>query len=256
MSVAPDVEAALQGLVGRTPLLLALDFDGVCAPLVDDPEAARALPGTASVVAELAALDGVEVAMVSGRSLASLTHVSQAPAGVLLVGGHGAETGDGVVLPDDAAALLETITAEVEAIVAGADGTSVEHKPTSVVLHTRRADDEATASAQRAVLDGPGARDGVRVRPGHEVVELSVVTADKGQALRALRDRVGASAAVYVGDDVTDEDAFAVLDQESGDVAVKVGSGETRARLRVESPEDVTELLERLLDLLRTGHRG
>jgi trehalose-phosphatase len=252
----PDVDAALRRLASTSgPLVVALDFDGVCAPLVDDPAASRALPSTAAAVEALAGLAGVEVAFVSGRSLASLTEVAMAPPGVLLVGGHGAETGDDVALPEREAALLAEITAEVEAVVADTPGTAAEHKPTAVVLHTRRATDDVTAAATRAVLDGPGARDGVHVRTGHDVVELSVVTADKGQAVRTLRERVGAAAVLYAGDDVTDEDAFAVLDPES-DLGVKVGAGDTRAHVRVGSPEDVTVLLERLLDLLRSTNRA
>jgi trehalose-phosphatase len=253
-ALGPDVDAGLRRLADQRPLVVALDFDGVCAPLVDDPAASRALPGTAAAVEALAGLDGVEVAFVSGRSLASLTEVAMAPPGVLLVGGHGAETGDDIALPEREAALLAQVTAEVEAVVADAPGTAAEHKPTTVVLHTRRAPEEVAAAASRAVLDGPGARDGVHVRTGHDVVELSVVTADKGQAVRTLRERVGAAAVLYAGDDVTDEDAFAVLDD--GDLGVKVGPGDTRAHVRVGSPEDVTVLLERLLDLLRSAARA
>ena len=77
-----------------------------------------------------------------------------------------------------------------------------------------------------------------------------MVTADKGSALQGLRARTGAAAVLYAGDDVTDEDAFAVLDAGAGDVGVKVGPGPTVAAGWVGSPEDVTALLRRLLELL------
>ncbi len=77
-----------------------------------------------------------------------------------------------------------------------------------------------------------------------------VVGADKGTAVQALRARTGAAAVLYAGDDVTDEDALAVLDAAAGDVGVKVGPGATAAGHRVGSPEQVTAMLARLADLL------
>ena len=76
---------------------------------------------------------------------------------------------------------------------------------------------------------------------------------DKGEALTRLRQHAGASAVVYVGDDVTDEDAFAAL--ESDDLGVKVGQGRSLAAYRVRSPDDVADLLERLADA-RDATRG
>jgi len=253
------LDRALAALVGGGPLLVALDFDGVCAPLVDDPARSRMLPGTRSALGALAAA-GCRVALVSGRSLDSLLAVAEPEPGWLVVGGHGAEVpegeqGGGVPLPEAETALLARLVADVEALVAGADGSRVEHKPTAVVLHTRLAAADVGARVTEAVLAGPGARPGVHVRRGHDVVELAVVVADKGTALQALRGQVGARAVLYVGDDVTDEDAFAVLDAPAGDVGVKVGPGSTAAAHRVAAPAQVTGLLERLLTLV-TGAGG
>ncbi|WP_340291031.1 trehalose-phosphatase, partial [Aquipuribacter hungaricus] len=311
--VGPGVEdglaAALQALAGRAPVLLALDFDGVCAPLVDDPAASRMLPGTREALLALAGR-GLRVALVSGRALASLVEAASPEPGWLVVGGHGAEVGAevGAVVADDEvaaveqvgtpadepagpsgpsgpldpadpvdaaadpgaaslallderqAAVLVEITAELEALVAsvladapgrtGATGATVEHKPTGVVLHTRRADPETALHLTERVVEDLGTREGVHLRRGHDVVELSVVTADKGSALQGLRARTGAAAVLYAGDDVTDEDAFAVLDPAAGDVGVKVGTGPTAAGYRVAAPEDVTVLLRRLLEAL------
>jgi trehalose 6-phosphate phosphatase len=77
------------------------------------------------------------------------------------------------------------------------------------------------------------------------------VDASKGSALDLLRSRLGATAALFVGDDVTDETAFAVL--RDGDVGVKVGPGETAARYRVEDPEEVTAVLELLAEERRAA---
>ncbi|MGJ7442633.1 trehalose-phosphatase [Aquipuribacter sp. MA13-6] len=253
---ARDAVGAVVAIAARDPLLVALDFDGVCAPLVDDPAESRMLPGTRRALVGLAA-SGCPVALVSGRGLASLRQVAQPEPGWLLVGGHGAEPGDGdgVVLTAAQQDLLERTTAAVQAVVDRYPGASVEHKPTAVVLHVRRAEDPQAATEQ--VLAGPAAAPGVHVKRGHDVVEMTVVEADKGSAVLALRRRTGAVSVLYVGDDVTDEDAFAVLEADGGDVGVKVGDGDTAAGHRVGSPQDVTDLLERLLQArARTGTGG
>ena len=74
---------------------------------------------------------------------------------------------------------------------------------------------------------------------------MAVVQVSKGAAIDTLRTRLGADAVLFVGDDVTDETAFARL--RPGDVGVKVGEGETAAEYRVSTPEDVTDVLEALL---------
>jgi GH15 family glucan-1,4-alpha-glucosidase len=81
---------------------------------------------------------------------------------------------------------------------------------------------------------------------GKMVLEASAVVLDKGDALQRLRQMVGATGVVFMGDDTTDELAFAVV--ESPDAAVKVGPGPTRAQFRVESPAEVAHLLAGLTD--------
>jgi trehalose 6-phosphate phosphatase len=85
-------------------------------------------------------------------------------------------------------------------------------------------------------------------KPGKEVLELAVTDADKGTALRRLRADVGAAAAIYLGDDVTDEDGFRAL--EAGDVTVKVGEGATAARYHVADVPGAVAALRRLVELV------
>ena len=102
--------------------------------------------------------------------------------------------------------------------------------------------------------EGPALLPGVHAREGKHVIELAVVQADKGYALDAIRHQVGATAAVFVGDDVTDEDAFSRLT--GPDLGIKVGPGPTFAELRVEDPEDVARLLARLVETRREWLAG
>ena len=77
-----------------------------------------------------------------------------------------------------------------------------------------------------------------------EVVEFGVVPMDKGAALTLLRERLGIDSVLFVGDDVTDEKAFAALDPAAGDLSVKVGEGETLATQRVPDQVSVVHLLD------------
>ena len=106
-------------------------------------------------------------------------------------------------------------------------GVLVEHKPAGAALHYRQASEEDSAAALTAVREGPALLPGVHAREGKQVIELAVVEADKGFALDAIRHQVGATAAVFVGDDVTDEDAFSRLT--GPDLGIKVGLGPTFA---------------------------
>ena len=247
----PRLLSALHELLGRRPVLLALDFDGVLAPLVDEPLAARALPGTLALLTELAACDGVYVALVSGRALANLRTVGQVPADtdLLLVGSHGAEV-DGVAIELEpvAAQRLSALHSAFDAIAAEHPGVHVETKPAGVVLHTRRATTRgAAATATQAALTA-AAGPGCTVTRGKEVVEVSVVEAGKGVAVERLRERLGVLGVLYVGDDVTDENAFAVLG--SADVGIKVGEGATVAAHRLPDPPAVQHLLRLALAAL------
>jgi trehalose 6-phosphate phosphatase len=152
-----------------------------------------------------------------------------------------------VQLDDDMADRLASLGAEVAAVARGRDGVWVETKPTAVVVHTRLAPDDVARLAQDEALE-VGARLGTNVLHGKDVVEISVLHASKGDAVTALRTELGAKVVVYVGDDVTDEHAFAALGRD--DVTVKVGAGETIAQYRVTGPDDVVEALTALVGAL------
>ena len=88
--------------------------------------------------------------------------------------------------------------------------------------------------------------------PGKSVVELTVTEANKGTALLTLARATSSEATLYVGDDVTDERAFAALDPASGDLSVKVGDGDSLATQRVPDPASVVALLELVAGLRRS----
>ncbi len=230
-------------------LLIGLDFDGVLAPLVDDPATARALPGTLNLVTELADLPGVTVAVISGRARADLTAVLALPAlsPILRIGSHGAEFGpEHTTLDAGAHRRLTAIRARLGRVARKYPGTQLEHKPTAAVLHTRRvASAETAQTATSAALAELSSIDGLHLIRGKDVLEAAVTEANKGAAVARLRRILGPDCAVlYLGDDQTDERVFTSL--LPGDLGIKVGAGESAATLRLDSPAQVHQFLQHL----------
>ncbi|WMY79469.1 trehalose-phosphatase [Citricoccus sp. I39-566] len=249
-----DLSQALRRFAGRTPILVAVDFDGVMAELVDRAEEARPLPANAEALTALGALAGVHTALVSGRALESLMAVATPPESTLLIASHGAERRLGPDAPPlelDAGQVrvLAGVGQVLEATARRYPDAWVEHKPAGRVLQVRlartpEAKRQAVAEAEAALreLAGEPGMDGFHVGHGKDVLEVSVVRADKGQGLDLLRRVTGAQAVLFAGDDVTDEHGFARLDADR-DISIKVGAGPTAARFRIEGPEQLAAVL-------------
>jgi trehalose 6-phosphate phosphatase len=225
--------------------LIGFDVDGVLAPIVQHADAARLSPGVHGALARLAVR--TDVAILSGRSLADLERLFAFPEGIHVIGSHGLEVrgDDGVALDADEQYTFDQL--EVlgrKTVEAAGDGAWLEYKPASVVVHTRTADPELAERAVDAVIRLAAMIDGAQVKPGHHVIELLARSASKGEALLALAHRLDRSPLVFFGDDVTDEDAFALMGED--DISVRVGDGATVARYRLHGPDDVVTLLDRL----------
>jgi len=250
---AGELTDALRRFAALPRVLVAVDFDGTLAPLVDDPMTARALPGALELLDQLATLPDTLVAVVSGRDLATLRQLTGAVDPVLLVGSHGVETSYREPAPsrDEAeSARFAILEAELTALVRAHPLARLERKPHSLVLHTRGIPPEeaaATLAEGRALARG---RPNLRVTPGKDVLELATRHVGKGSALLDLADARGVDQVLYVGDDVTDEQAFEALGH--AHLTVRVGPGETVAQHRVRDERHVVTLLRGLLTL-RSG---
>jgi trehalose 6-phosphate phosphatase len=230
----PPLVDAIVELANTARLLVALDFDGTLAPEVDDPELARAIPEARAAVLRLLAIPNTRVALVSGRALASLEQVADLPDTTLLVGSHGIE--------------FRLDTPDIRVGLDTAELQQVEHKPAGFALHTRLATDHNSRIAHLVALSETVAElPEVTVRSGKNVLEFSVRSTTKGEAIEHLREYTGATAVFYAGDDVTDEDAFAALGD--GDLGLKSGKGETIAEHRVPGPLEIAQALHVLAEL-------
>jgi trehalose 6-phosphate phosphatase len=264
MTADPSVGEQAARLAERAgEVALCLDFDGTLSPIVDDPQAARPLPGTVELLGQLAARFAA-VALVSGRPATYLAKHAQAP-GVRYLGLYGLqEIRDGQVWVDPRLeAARPAVVAAQEDLktrpAVQASGAYLEDKEYAVAVHTRRVPDPdrwaaPIDQAAREIAD----RHGLEVVPGKLVWELRpAVRSDKGDAVRRVVAASGAREVVVVGDDLGDLPAFAAaagLTTEGGDgLRVAVRSAEVPAALLaeadlvVEGPAGVRDFLGRLL---------
>jgi trehalose 6-phosphate phosphatase len=237
--------------VPARPLLL-LDYDGTLAPIVSDP--ASAYPH-AEVPALLAAIGArAPVVIVSGRDLATLAGLLKdengAPLAVKAVGLHGAE--EGVLGGEVTRRALEAhadILGQLKDAVPAVRGILVEEKGgAAFAVHYRLAENEEAAHA--ALLQWTEAvPEGLEPVWGKKVVELRPRGVSKGVAAARLAAEHPDLTPVFIGDDVTDEDAIHALNSLRPDaVTVRVGPGETGARYRLPDVGAVVDYLRRFVD--------
>jgi trehalose 6-phosphate phosphatase len=241
--LSAELRDSIRAFASLPTILVACDYDGTISPIVDDPSTAVPQRESVAAVRALASMPDTHVAVISGRSLRDLAALSRLPAEIHLVGSHGSEfdVGFATALPIATQQLRDLIALELDAIAALFDGVIVERKPASIALHVRNANEDDSRDALERATAGPGSLPGVRIKRGKEVLELAVIDTNKGAALDAIRHQVSVDAVLFVGDDDTDEDAFAVL---SGpDISVKVGAGPSCATHRIGDTEDVARLL-------------
>ncbi len=225
--------------------LLGFDVDGVLAPIVEHADDARLTPGLGEALTALAKC--TTVAILSGRALDSLERLFDFPPELHVIGSHGLEIrgSEPMELDDDEQYTFDQLEIlGTRAAQAAGDGAWLEYKPASVVLHTRSADPALAQPAVDAVSDLARMIDGAQVKPGQEVVELLARTASKGEALLALAAHRDLRPVVFLGDDVTDEDAFRMMSDV--DISVRVGLGDTSARYRLADPDAVAQFVAEL----------
>jgi trehalose-phosphatase len=244
--VGDELDRAIEAVARVPVLLVATDYDGTLADIVDDP--AAAVPVRESIVAlrALSTLGSTHAAVISGRSLADLATLSSLDGQVMLVGSHGSEFDQDFVrsLTHQQVELRQQVLDEMHRIASKDPAFRIETKPASVAFHYRNVADSVADEAVQELLRGAATWAEVQVKTGKKVLELAVVKTSKGDAIDALRRRVGAGAVVYFGDDVTDEDAFTRM--HGPDLSVKVGTGESAATYRISDPTEVARRLARL----------
>ncbi|MGH3375706.1 MAG: trehalose-phosphatase [Actinoallomurus sp.] len=263
MNVESRTTAGAEGLSAikarpRTALA-AFDFDGTLAPIVDDPDSARALDGVAAALAELARHIG-KVAIITGRPAALAVEYGGLAGieGLVVLGQYGRERweNDTLETPEPPPGVAEA-RAKLPKIIEGApQGVAIEDKGLALAVHTRRAaEPEVALERLRGLVAALAERTGLLMEPGRFVLELRPPGMDKGDALRALTAELGTGAVLYAGDDLGDLAAYDELEalRARGVPGVKVYSASDevttmaeRADLIVDGPAGVLRLVESL----------
>lgn len=261
MSVPPPLFEALDeiGAVVETAshLLVFLDFDGTLAPIADTPDAARLPDKTRGFLKTLARRVDCTVSIVSGRAVADVRR-RVGVAGLVYAGNHGLEIAGGGLHFDEATAIgargeVARAVATLEARLCHVPGTFVEAKGLTASVHYRVVSPGHWDEVERVVHGVvPEDHPDLVITAGKMVWEVRPrVGWNKGTAVRWIRERLGlrGAATFYLGDDRTDEDAFAEVGRV---VTARVGTARpTRAGYRLADADEVAEFLQWLSRAVR-----
>jgi trehalose 6-phosphate phosphatase len=233
----------------RSNALLAFDYDGTLAPIVDEPDAATMRPKTRTLLEAVAR--SYPVVVISGRAQTDITRRLRGIPLSGVVGNHGIEswrsaTPHGVEVRRWLPAL--------ERVVTNLKGVTIENKSYSLAVHYRRSREKKRARA--AILAAAAALSDIRVIAGKQVLNLLPSGAPhKGVALERERARLGCDTAIYVGDDKADEDVFE-LDQPGRLLTIRVGPRRGSAAMYAISDQSAIDDLLQFLAELRRGNAG
>ena len=263
-----NLEAAW-AVLSRAPAGLITDVDGTISPIVDQPESAGVPPGARLALARLASRLPL-VAAVSGRPIDHLVRTVGVD-GMVYVGNHGLEwweEGRSAPVPEaqpylaDVSATLQDLSERLRSL----PGVLVEDKGVSGAVHYRLSPDRA--AAREAILEAIAKSSPARrlaTAEGRMVVNiLPPVRADKGTAVERLIRHWELQGALYIGDDVTDLDAFRALREVRAagqclTLSVAVMSREappeleSEADYRVDSVDEVMTFLQQVVEWLELG---
>ena len=247
-------------LAGRT-MAVFLDYDGTLTPIVRRPEDADLSRNMRQVVRKLAA--NCPVAIVSGRDMPDVRERVGIDT-LYYAGSHGFDiVGPGIDRREhpEGSRLLPEIDRAEKALrkrLSAIDGCRVERKKFAVAVHYREVAEKDVPVVEKAVQAVHAAQSGLRLSGGKKIFELQPdVEWHKGRAVRwlledALDLACSAVMPIYIGDDVTDEDAFQEIRNDGIGIWVSdVAANDSAARYRLKDPQEVRQFLLKLADRLQ-----
>jgi trehalose 6-phosphate phosphatase len=245
--------------------LLALDFDGTLAHVVDDPAQAYAHERSVVALSRLGAVLG-QIAIITGRPVRQALELGAFEGRdglerLVILGQYGAERWDaatGVIVEPSRSEGISRLSELLPGWLAerGADHVRIEDKGLAIAVHTRGIDHGLLDDLAKPMAE-LGAKLGLAVEPGRQVIELRAPGVNKGHALRDLVRETGARQVIFAGDDLGDLPAFDAVDalRADGMAGLLICSASTeqdalvtRADVVLEGPDAVAAWLEELAD--------
>lgn len=235
---------------------LILDIDGTLCDFQNDPELCQIRPEIKDSLRQLLRQPELALYLLTGRSYISAKALV-ADLDIGICSEHGLEhyAADGQCLRSyDSPATYQSLLAEVQLFQQQYPELRIEHKRHSVALHFREHPDlaqvvQSFVSAQLQQLRG------YIKKKGNHVIEIAPRQSNKGECIQALVAEQEQPYVIYIGDDVTDEDAFKVVNQMRG-LSIKVGAGQTAAHYRLQDIDQVSAVLQRYAQALKPASFG
>ncbi|OGO01215.1 MAG: trehalose-phosphatase [Chloroflexi bacterium RBG_13_53_26] len=250
-------------------ILIVSDFDGTLVPIAGRPGEAILPERTKELLQALAKKPNIVIGIVSGRALDDLRN-KVGIEGITYAGNHGLEIeGPEVVfvnpLAEQTRFTMQRLYRVLSRALSGIGGVVIEDKRLTLSVHYRLVDEEKAGLVENLfsqIVDKMQAAGRIRTTYGKKVLEVRpAVDWDKGKAISLILDSQvnvsgeGGFLPIFMGDDVTDEDGFAAIEDRGG-ISVFVGNEKdnSAAQYFVESPAEVQQLLGQLLNLIEAGH--
>lgn len=246
-------------------ILLLLDYDGTLTPIVERPELANLPESTRQLLQALAQKQHLTLGIISGRALVDLKD-RVGIEDIVYAGNHGLEIeGPGISFVNPVAEEFRPVLRLMYSVLTRAlgaiRGVLVEDKGLTLSVHYRQVAADKSTQVKNIfdrIAQGAATLGKIRITSGKKVYEIRPVVAwDKGKAIKLLMKRYGKGGRksrllpIYIGDDVTDEDGFRVIENYGGGISIFVGeaSPSSTARYFLRSPEEVARFLGILLEV-------
>ncbi len=240
----------------KDKIVFFLDYDGTLTPIVSRPELAVISQEMKHTVERLGTKH--QIAIVSGRMREDVQKLAGIE-GIVYAGSHGFDIqGPGISMVEPAAEktipLVEEITEKLKQYVDKIDRLLIEEKKFSVAVHYRLVDESNIDEVKKIVDNVMKGRNELRVMSGKKVFEiLPAIDWNKGKAIRWIIKTLDISwddtSIIYIGDDVTDEDAFRVIRARGTGILVSDEPRESAADFQLSSPDEVKKLFMRIIEL-------
>ena len=251
----PAAKIALTGFMDRlspaNESALLVDYDGTLAPFQQERHLAFPYPRVESILNAIIQCRRTRVIVITGRPIRDLKILFRSLNNLEIWGAHGMEhlLADGTYLqtavdPD----VAEVLTQARQWLVAANLTSLSEVKPGGIAVHWRGLPDAEIKKVQARAREGwtPLAEQpGIKLFNFEEGLELRVAHPDKGDAVAAILEDLDPHAPIaFLGDDLTDEDAFRVLEDRGLSVLVRPEYRETRANVWLKPPDELIGFLE------------